>query len=45
LLFRVRYGDGMSGRTKEWPSNLGWKPRPEDLEYFERNPGGGGAAR
>ena len=45
LLFRVRYGDGMSGRTKEWPSNLGWKPRPEDLEYFERNPAGGGAAR
>src|ERR1700755_730672 len=37
LLFRVRYGDGMSGRTKEWPSNPNWQPRPEDREYFARN--------
>ena len=29
LLFRVRYGDEMSGRTKEWPSNSDWKPRPK----------------
>jgi len=35
LLFRVRYGDGMSGRTKEWPSNSDWKPRAEDIEYFK----------
>ena len=34
LLFRVRYGEEMSGRTKEWPSNPDWKPRPEDVEYF-----------
>src|SRR5271170_2332714 len=40
LLFRVRYGDAMSGRTRELPSNLGWKPRREDLEYFEKNPTG-----
>lgn len=35
LLFRVRYGDAMFGRTKDWPSNPGWKPRAEDLEYFK----------
>jgi quercetin dioxygenase-like cupin family protein len=37
LLFRVRYGEGMSGRTKEWPTNTNWQPRPEDLEYFGRD--------
>ena len=35
LLFRVRYGDDMSGRTKEWPSNPDFRPRPEDAEYFK----------
>ena len=35
LLFRVRYGEDMSTRTKEWPSNRGWAPRTEDLAYFE----------
>ena len=34
LLFRVRYGEEMSGRTKAWPSNVDWGPRPEDLAYF-----------
>ena len=34
LLFRVRYGEEFSGRTKEWPSNPDWKPRPQDIEYF-----------
>jgi len=38
LLFRVRYGGEMSGRTKEWPSNPDWEPRPQDIEYFSRNP-------
>jgi quercetin dioxygenase-like cupin family protein len=38
LLFRVRYGDEMSGRTKEWRSNPNWKPRPQDIEFFEHNP-------
>jgi len=37
VLFRVRYGGEMSGRTKEWPSNPNWKARPEDLEYFRQN--------
>jgi quercetin dioxygenase-like cupin family protein len=39
LLFRVRYGEEMSGRTKEWPSNPDWTPRPQDITYFGRNPG------
>ena len=34
LLFRVRYGEEFSGRTKEWPSNPEWQPRPQDTEYF-----------
>src|SRR6516164_802545 len=34
LLFRVRYGGDMSGRTKEWPSNSAWKARPEDIAFF-----------
>jgi len=34
LLFRVRYGEEMSGRTKEWPSNPDWRARPEDIAYF-----------
>ena len=38
LLFRVRYGDEMSGRTKEWPSNPDWKARPEDVECFRTEP-------
>jgi len=37
VLFRVRYGEEMSGRTKEWPSNPNWKARPEDLEYFRQS--------
>ena len=37
LLFRVRYGDGMSSRTEKWPSNPNWQPRPEDREYFADN--------
>ena len=45
LLFRVRYGARMAGRTKEWPSNPGWRARPEDREYFTRQPGEGGAVR
>jgi len=36
LLFRVRYGADMAGRTKEWPKNPRRAPRPQDLEYFER---------
>jgi hypothetical protein len=40
VLFRVRYGGDMSGRTREWPSNPNWTARPADLEYFRRNPSG-----
>ena len=39
VLFRVRYGEDMAGRTKEWPSNPDWRPRPQDREFFS------GAAR
>ena len=42
LLFRVRYGGEMSGRTKELPSNPNWRARPEDLEYFKQTPIGSG---
>ena len=38
LLFRVRYGEDMSGRTKEWPNNPNWQARAEDIEYFRRTP-------
>src|SRR4051812_32693575 len=34
LLIRGRYGNDMAGRTKERPSNPGWKARTEDVEYF-----------
>ena len=34
LLFRVRYGGDFSTRTKDWPSNAGWRARPEDTAYF-----------
>jgi quercetin dioxygenase-like cupin family protein len=40
LLFRVRYGKAMAGRTTEWPSNSDWRPRPQDLEYFTQHPAG-----
>jgi quercetin dioxygenase-like cupin family protein len=36
LLFRVRYGEDMSTRTKEWRKNTSWQSRPEDAEYFRR---------
>ncbi len=35
LLFRVRYGKDMASRHKGWPSNPDWKPKKEDLDYFE----------
>ena len=34
MLFRIRYGSDMAGRTKEWPTNADWRPRPEDQSYF-----------
>ena len=40
LLFRVRYGDDMSYRTKEWRGNSAWRQTPEDSAYFDRCPFG-----
>jgi len=40
LLFRVRHGSDMASRKVDWPSNPGWTPTPQDIEYFERNPAG-----
>lgn len=34
LLFRVRYGGDPVSRTKDWPSNPDWQPKPADKEYF-----------
>ena len=34
ILFRVRYGDSMTTRTKNWPTNPEWKATAVDLEYF-----------
>jgi quercetin dioxygenase-like cupin family protein len=34
VLFRVRYGSDFSARTKDWPSNPGWRARPEDAAFF-----------
>ena len=34
ILFRVRYGDSMISRTKNWPTNEAWKPSQEDTDYF-----------
>ena len=40
LLFRVRYGDDMSTRSKEWPTNPDFKSRPEDAAWFAKYPNG-----
>lgn len=36
LLFRVRYGEDMSTRTREWRGNPAWTSGPEDVAYFGR---------
>jgi len=38
LLFRVRYGTDMVARHMDWRGRPGWTQRPEDGEYFSRNP-------
>ena len=40
LLFRVRYGDDMSTRSKDWPSNESFQAKPEDVAYFREHPNG-----
>jgi hypothetical protein len=34
VLFRVRYGQDFSARTKDWPSNPDRRARPEDAAFF-----------
>jgi hypothetical protein len=38
LLFRVRYGTDMVARHMCWRGRPDWTQRPEDSEYFRRNP-------
>ena len=40
LLFRVRYGDDTSTRSKDWPTNTGFQTRPEDATFFKDHPNG-----
>lgn len=40
LLFRVRYGQDMGWRTKEWRGNPEWSPTDVDLGYFKEYPCG-----
>ena len=35
ILFRVRYGDDMAARIKEWPSYAPWEQTEEDRAYFD----------
>jgi quercetin dioxygenase-like cupin family protein len=37
ILFRVRYGKDFSTRTKDWPTNPDWQPRPEDTAHFAQS--------
>jgi len=34
ILFRVRYGEAMTSRTKDWHTNPAWQPNDEDHAYF-----------
>jgi len=34
ILFRVRYGNSMISRTKDWPTNPTWQATDQDREYF-----------
>jgi quercetin dioxygenase-like cupin family protein len=40
LLFRVRYGDDMSTRSKDWPTNESFQAKPEDAAFFREHPNG-----
>jgi quercetin dioxygenase-like cupin family protein len=40
LLFRVRYGEDMSTRSKDWPTNKSFQPKPEDAAFFREHPNG-----
>jgi quercetin dioxygenase-like cupin family protein len=40
LLFRVRYSDDMSTRSKDWPTNKSFRAKPEDAAFFQQYPDG-----
>src|ERR1700710_2822636 len=40
LLFRVRYGEDMSTRSKDWPRNTSFQPKSEDVTFFRAHPDG-----
>ena len=40
LVFRVRYGEDMSTRSKDWPTNPDFVAKPEDAAFFAANPNG-----
>ena len=40
LLFRVRYGDDFSTRSKDWPTNGNFQVKPEDAAFFKEHPNG-----
>ena len=40
LLFRVRYGEDMSTRSKNWPTNPGFQVKPDDAAFFAAHPNG-----
>ena len=40
VLFRVRYGDDMSTRSKDWPTNKSFQPKPADVAFFQTWPDG-----
>ena len=40
LLFRVRYGGDTSTRSKDWPTNTAFVPKPDDAAFFRDHPNG-----
>jgi quercetin dioxygenase-like cupin family protein len=40
LLFRVRYGEDMSTRSKDWPTNQAFQIKPADDAFFREYPDG-----
>jgi quercetin dioxygenase-like cupin family protein len=40
LLFRVRYGEDMSTRSKDWPTNVAFRVKPDDSAFFAKYPDG-----
>jgi quercetin dioxygenase-like cupin family protein len=38
VLFRVRYGSDMTGRSIEWRGARAWRQSSDDARYFRENP-------